>query len=182
MSTHPKDRIEIVRQERRSLAMKATPAGIQVLIPRHLNADDPQVVAFIEQGLERLPEPQPVPESEWLSPQDVRQMVAAWAARLQVEMPEVYLREMRRKWASISGAGRLTLARDVLRLPQALADYVICHELLHLRIPAHNKGFHAMLSAHIPDRAERELRLAAAVLISQNADQGYAARALATER
>jgi predicted metal-dependent hydrolase len=71
--------------------------------------------------------------------------------------------------ASISSAGRLTLTRDVLRLPRELVDYVVCHELLHLRIEAHNKAFHAMLSAHIPDWGEREPRLAACVLASQDA-------------
>jgi len=169
MSAGVRDRIEIVRQERRSLAMKATPAGIQVLIPRDLDSDDPQVVAFIEEGLSKLPEPQPVPESEWLSPPEVREMVSAWAHRLEVAMPDVYLRHMRRKWASISSTGRLTLARDVLRLPRELVDYVVCHELLHLRIEPHNKAFHAMLGAYIPDWQERELRLAAWVLISRDA-------------
>jgi len=82
--------------------------------------------------------------------------------------------------ASISSTGRLTLARDVLRLPRELADYVICHELLHLRIEAHNKAFHAMLSAYIPDWEERELRLAAWALASKDAGYGY--RAFTSER
>jgi hypothetical protein len=71
---------------------------------------------------------------------------------------------MRRKWASISSKGTLTLARDLLQLPKDLVDHIICHELLHLKIPTHNRGFHAMLSAYIPDWQERELCLEAWVL------------------
>lgn len=159
-----RDRIRIIQEERKSLAMKATPDGLQVTIPESLEPNSPRVQAFIRNGLSRLPAVEPVPSSEWRTPEEIHRRVEDWAGRLEVDVPQIRLRAMRRKWASISSKGTLTLARDLLQLPQDLADYVICHELLHLKIPSHNKAFHAMLSAYIPDWQERELRLAAWVL------------------
>ena len=51
--------------------------------------------------------------------------------------------------------------RGLLRLPTELVDYVICHELAHVRIPGHGKGWQALMSIHVPDWREREMRLAA---------------------
>lgn len=71
----------------------------------------------------------------------------------------VQVRLMRRKWASFSSKGSLTLATDLLVHPVDLVEYAICHELLHQRLPDHNKGFQAMLAAWMPDWRERERRL-----------------------
>ena len=76
----------------------------------------------------------------------------------------VQLRHMRRKWGSISTAGTLTLADDLLKLPVPLVEYVICHELLHLRAPQHNRLYYLLLEQHIPDWRQRERGLARWVL------------------
>ncbi len=61
---------------------------------------------------------------------------------------------------TVSTAGTLKLSKDVLGVPRDLAEYVVCHELLDLRLPNHAKGFKAMLRAYVPDWEERERRLA----------------------
>jgi len=48
---------------------------------------------------------------------------------------------MRTKWASLSTAGRLTLATDLLCLPRELVEFVIVHELVHFLAPNHGKVF-----------------------------------------
>ena len=63
---------------------------------------------------------------------------------------------MRQKWASMSSNGNLTLAYDLLNMAAELVDYVIVHELLHLKIPDHGRGFQAMMSAWVPDWMEME--------------------------
>ena len=67
---------------------------------------------------------------------------------------------MTRKWGSCSSRGIVTLAADLAERPPAFQDFVIAHELLHLRVPNHellhlrvpNHGrlFKALLSAHLP--------------------------------
>jgi len=51
-----------------------------------------------------------------------------------------------------------------VNLTEDLAEYAVCHDLFHLKIPDHGKGFRALMNAYIPDWREREERLAAWVL------------------
>lgn len=78
-----------------------------------------------------------------------RAEVAAWAITLKVAPSQVRVQAMTRKWASCSTAGRITFSRDLLRRPRAFRDYVIAHELLHLRIPNHGKLFRTTLAVHL---------------------------------
>ena len=43
-------------------------------------------------------------------------------------------------------------------------EYVICHELVHRRVPEHGKGWQALMGTYLPDWRERERRLAGWVL------------------
>ena len=75
----------------------------------------------------------------------------AWAKKIGVELREVHLRPMRRKWASCSSSGRLTFNTDLLGEPASFKREVIVHELLHLKIPNHGKVFKALLNAHLAE-------------------------------
>ncbi len=159
--------VKIVSQNRRTLAMQVTPVGIQVLIPADLDADSPRVQAFIKAGLQKLQTSEDfgelsraICETSKVSAEDLKALVSAWSERIGVQIKRVQVRAMRNKWASCSTNGTLTLSADLVQLPSDLVDYVICHELVHLRIPAHGKGFHALMSCYIPDWEGRERRLA----------------------
>ena len=90
---------------------------------------------------------------------DVKRAVQQWADRIGVRVREVQLRQMQRKWASISVKGRLTLNTELLDLPEALTEFVIVHELVHLLVPNHGKLFKGYMSAYLPDWEERQNRL-----------------------
>jgi len=62
----------------------------------------------------------------------------------------VRVQAMRRKWGSCSSAGTVTLARDLVDQETCFQDYVIVHELLHLRQPTHGRMFKALMSVHVP--------------------------------
>jgi predicted metal-dependent hydrolase len=63
---------------------------------------------------------------------------------------------MTRKWGSCSTAGVITLAFDLARQDRAFQDYVIVHELLHLKVPNHGKVFRALMSLHLPGWRRQE--------------------------
>ena len=90
---------------------------------------------------------------------DLKNAVSQWADRIGVKVREIHLRQMQRKWASISTNGRLTLNADLLSLPEALTEFVIVHELVHLLVPNHGKLFKGYMSAYLPDWEERQDRL-----------------------
>jgi len=158
--------VQIRRQSRKSLALKVTPGGVVALIPQGLAADSATVQDFIEEGLRKLTPPQPAPVGDPLSKEDVLALAETWAKRLGVRVQRVQLRAMRNKWGSISTAGNLTLASDLVNLPRHLVEYVICHELLHLTVPAHNGVYHLLLSRYIPNWREREQELGRWMLVS----------------
>ena len=89
--------------------------------------------------------------------QDLRQRVEDWAERLHVPAPRVRVRDMTRKWGSCSTAGTITLATDLGSQDVEFQDFVIAHELLHLRVPNHGKLFKALLTAHVPEWREHDV-------------------------
>ena len=62
----------------------------------------------------------------------------------------VRVQPMTRKWGSCSVRGTITLADDLANQPERFQDFVIIHELLHLRVPTHGRLFKALMSAHVP--------------------------------
>jgi len=88
----------------------------------------------------------------------LHQRVSRWCVKLRLAKPSVRVQKMTRKWASCSTRGRITLARDLSQRPRSMQDYVIVHELLHLRYPNHGKLFKAVMSAHLPGWRKFEIR------------------------
>ena len=89
--------------------------------------------------------------------------VRDWSARLKVEPSQVRMQKMRNKWASCSTKKCVSFSSDLLKEHQDFQEYVIVHELLHLRVPNHGKLFRSLISLYLPNwedqsnRSEREL-------------------------
>ncbi len=65
---------------------------------------------------------------------------------------------MTRKWGSCSTSGTITLAIDLAEQEPGFQDFVIVHELLHLRVPNHGKLFKALMSVHVPAWKEHNMK------------------------
>jgi len=98
--------------------------------------------------------------SAWRDKEEFKARVLEWAAKLDVKASALYVRPMRRKWASCSTAGKLNFNLDLLGLDRELGDYVIVHELLHFSVPNHGKLWKSLMRAHVGDyeRLESLLR------------------------
>lgn len=82
--------------------------------------------------------------------QELRRRALAWAVKLRVNPRAIRIQAMTRKWGSCTAAGTITLARDLLEETPKFQDFVLVHELLHLRYPTHGRMFKAVLAAHVP--------------------------------
>lgn len=69
------------------------------------------------------------------------------------------VRSLKRRWGSCSVRGEITLAAQLTAMPLPLIDYVICHELCHLRRMDHSPYFYKALLCLLPDAKEREKQL-----------------------
>jgi len=75
--------------------------------------------------------------------------VKKWSDKIGVEVREIHLREMKRKWASCSSKGRLTFDKSLLEKEEKTRAEVILHELLHLKYPNHGRMFKVMLETYM---------------------------------
>ena len=82
--------------------------------------------------------------------QELKRRAMSWAVKLRVNPRLIRVQEMSRKWGSCSAAGTVTLAADLVKQHARFQDYVIVHELLHLRFTTHGRMFKALMSAHVP--------------------------------
>jgi predicted metal-dependent hydrolase len=85
------------------------------------------------------------------NPDQLKDAVGVWAAKIKARPKQIRVQRMKRKWASCSGKGRITFNSELLRQPCRFQEFVIVHELLHLKIPNHGKFFKSLLSAHLPE-------------------------------
>jgi predicted metal-dependent hydrolase len=95
----------------------------------------------------------------WQDADELKWAARNWAAKIGVKVPQIHLRQMSRKWASISTTGRLTLNSELLGMPKLLGEFVIVHEVVHIIAPNHGKVFKSFMFAYLPDWQERERRL-----------------------
>ncbi|MEU9338406.1 SprT family zinc-dependent metalloprotease [Streptomyces sp. NPDC048290] len=88
-----------------------------------------------------------------------------WAARMGVAEPEVEVRDLGRRWGTYRpeegghGPGRMSLGWPLFQLPMHLVDYVVAHELAHVRVPGHRADFWRLLSSALPEFEERRAEL-----------------------
>lgn len=69
----------------------------------------------------------------------------------------VFIKNNVSNWGSCSTKGNINLNMQLMRLPEELRDYVILHELCHLKELNHGAGFHTLLDS-LCDGREKELR------------------------
>jgi len=85
-----------------------------------------------------------------MAPDRFRKEVEAWSKKIGVKPKQIRIQPMTRKWASCSSSGRVSFARDLVDQRKAFREYVIVHELLHLKVPNHGKLFERLLDAFVP--------------------------------
>lgn len=71
--------------------------------------------------------------------------LAEFASRYSFKYSALRLKHNKTNWGSCSSKGNINLNISLMRVPPLLRDYVILHELCHLRHPDHGRGFHLLL-------------------------------------
>ncbi|MEQ8186830.1 MAG: SprT family zinc-dependent metalloprotease [Candidatus Eremiobacterota bacterium] len=76
----------------------------------------------------------------------------------------IKIKQMKKRWGSCSKNGTILLNRELIKVPSHCIDYVITHEMCHLKHYNHNKKFFKLLSRVMPDWQKRKEKLEQIIL------------------
>jgi hypothetical protein len=69
-----------------------------------------------------------------------------------IPLPPITIRPMKTRWGSYSyRTRRITLNLNLVKTPPACLDYVIVHELCHIKVRHHGPDFWRLVSRYLPD-------------------------------
>jgi hypothetical protein len=90
-------------------------------------------------------------------------LASCWSrfARPGERMPELRVRPMRSRWGSMSASGGMSLNAYLLFASRECIDYVVFHELCHLRVRNHGQEFYREVATYVPEWRERRRALRA---------------------
>lgn len=88
------------------------------------------------------------------------QRVDYWMEQMGEQPVEWRIRNMRTQWGNCRPQRRLiTFNLQLANVPDNLLDYIIVHELAHLKHPNHSPAFKQHMATYIPDWKQRQEQL-----------------------
>jgi predicted metal-dependent hydrolase len=79
------------------------------------------------------------------------EQVQVWAEAMQVEFTRLSVRDQRTRWGSCSAKGSLSFSWRLVMAPLPVLEYVVIHELMHLRKMNHGKQFWEGVERYCPE-------------------------------
>jgi hypothetical protein len=164
---------------RRYIVSVRTDGVVRVTVPRRGSKREAEAFAasqrgWIEKQLRRIEERSRVPQPPAIDPEELRALRARAARELPARLLElaaahglavrrVSVRNQQWRWGSCSRAGRICLNWRLVQMPAWVRDYVMLHELMHLKRMDHSKQFWTLVANVCPEyqAARKYLRDAA---------------------
>jgi predicted metal-dependent hydrolase len=155
------------RHARRPRAAEVWTVGTQVLWrgelqPIRVAVDGPRPQVAVAADVFRVPalegDLRPTLEAHFARRARIELPARAWelAAETGADLKAVTVRNQRSRWGSCSAGGAVSLNWRLLQAPESVRDYIIYHELMHLREMNHGPRFWAQVEAVCPAWREAE--------------------------
>jgi predicted metal-dependent hydrolase len=116
-------------------------SGIEVIVPSGVVGADPE--AAVERLLTRW--------LRWSAQNDALEYVARHARPNDLQPAAVRVKEQKRLWGSCSARGAINLNWRLIFAPPAVFEYVVVHELCHLREAHHQAAFWRLVGQIVPE-------------------------------
>lgn len=85
--------------------------------------------------------------------------VSEFSKKTGLEPKQIVIKNLRNRWGSLAQDKTLNLNINLLKAPDSVIDYVILHELTHLKIKAHTHHFWEFVHKFMPDYEQNRLWL-----------------------
>lgn len=165
---------KVKRSKRKTLSLRVSPEA-EIFVYAPLWASDADVEAFVSRheawlikAVARVTErnkkhPEPTKEELMLLKKEARRiippLVKHYAAILGVTPTSIRINAARTRHGSCNAKGGLNFSCRILRFPMEAVEYVVVHELAHIREMNHSKAFYAVVEGVLPDYKRRRALL-----------------------
>ena len=162
---------EIIRSKRKTVALEVCRDGtIKVRAP--LKMKEAEIEAFVsshrrwlenavsrqqqrrENEIERTPEQ--IKEAKKELKKLITPMIEKYSAFMGVKPEAVTITSAKTRFGSCSGKNRISFSYRLVDYPREAVEYVVVHELAHIKHKNHGKQFYAFIEKYMPDYKERE--------------------------
>ena len=82
-------------------------------------------------------------------------LVEKWSEQMDLSPTSIRFRKTKRQWGSCSGKNVLSFNTMLMKLPQDVIQYIIVHELAHIKHKHHQKSFWNLVEQYLPDYKQR---------------------------
>lgn len=86
----------------------------------------------------------------------LNERLRVYLPKMNVEPQKVAVKDQKMRWGSCTSSGSIYLNWRLFMAPMRIADYVLVHELAHLRYPNHSKDFWKFVRTILQDYDERK--------------------------
>lgn len=83
------------------------------------------------------------------------QKTRAYCTEMGINSPEVVIKHLKNRWGSATKDNIINLNANLLKAPENVIDYIILHELCHIKIKKHSHHFWDMLHKFMPNYQEK---------------------------
>lgn len=73
--------------------------------------------------------------------------------------PKIVVKKLDKRWGSLAKSGTLTLNINLIKAPKECIDYVMTHELCHMKYHDHSRAFYDLLFFKMSDWEKRKMKL-----------------------
>jgi hypothetical protein len=88
--------------------------------------------------------------------QDIFQdKVRKYSKKLRVRAKGVAIKNLRNRWGSLAKSGAINLNLNLVKAPEDIIDYIVLHELCHLRIKEHSHHYWELVHRFMPNYQDK---------------------------
>ncbi len=163
---------ELIRSGRRTLAIEVT-RDLRVVVRAPYGVSKKEIESFaesrsrwIQEAIERQKARGDTPAMREYTPQELaalrskaREMILPrvehYSALMGLSPTHVSITSARTRFGSCSGKNAVCFSCLLAEYPPEFVDYVVVHELAHIRYHNHSRNFYALIEQYMPDYRER---------------------------